>query len=145
MKAIDIKKIILDIVTSITNLQSKGRAFEQLTGNVSLASGESKSFSIEITTLGGPIFIIACGNWNGTTNGAWAELYISRGSTVLMQTTMVSTTASHNCPGSVAFLDYQPAGTYTYTCTLASGSGAGTFSENNGGRPENPILCAFEL
>lgn len=135
----------LRILQLLSKMLNKGRAFQKYTGSTSVTSGGSVSFSIGITSHGAPIFIAATCCWNGTTNGAWASMYISRDGTVLSQTTMVSTTASHNCPGSIVYMDYVPAGSYTYTCTLLSGSGDGTFSENNSGRSEAPALCAFEL
>ena len=128
-----------------TNISQKGRAFQKYAGSTSVTSGGSVNFNVEITSYGGPLLILASCCWNGNTNGAWSSMYISRGTTVLTQTTMVSTTASHNCPGALVYLDTVSAGTYTYTCTLVSGSGDGTFSENNSGRSEAPALCVIEL
>ena len=132
-------------IAKVTQALCKGRAFQKYTDSTTLASGGSISFSVNITTYGGPVLVMASGTWNGDAAGYWAEIYISRGSTVLSQATMVSTAASANVPGTVMYLDTVAAGTYTYTCTLQSGSGSGTFSENNGGRSEAPVLIAVEL
>ena len=135
----------LDIKELFINILQKGRAFQQYTGSTVLTNGGSVSFSVNITTHGGPVLVVASGTWNGDAAGYWSEIYVSRGTTVLSQATMVSAAASYNVPGTVVYMDYVSAGTYTYTCTLQSGSGSGTFSENNSGRSEAPILCAIEL
>lgn len=159
MKAVDIKKLFLDItesiqgilqsIQSITSALEKGYAFQQYTGNASLTSGQAKSFEVEITTHGNPVLVMASGTWNGDAGGYWAEIYISRvvGETVtaLSQATMVSSAAGYNMPGSVVYLDTVSAGTYKYRCTIQSGSGSGTFAENNHSRSEAPVLCAIEI
>lgn len=126
--------------------QTGGYAFQRYTGDTTLSTaGQTKSFSVTITTHGRPVVIIATSTWNGSGAGYWSSIYISRGSTVLQQATMVSSTSSYNVPGAVMALETLAAGTYTYTCTLYLGSGGGSFSENNGGRSEAPSLVAFEI
>lgn len=146
--ALTINDAILDAESTteyFKRLMDHGYAYKKYTDSTSMASGAIIEFSVEITTHGRPVLVIAACTWNATANAGWSSIYISRGDTVFQQATMVSTTASHNVPGSVVYLDTIPAGTYTYTCTLNAAGGAGTFSENNGGRSEAPVLIAVEL
>lgn len=143
-----VNKVLLNVKTNsedIKNIKESGYAFQQYTGNAHVSSGGSFSFSVTITSHGRPIYVAAHCTWNADANGGWSEIYISKNGTALSQATMVSTTASHNVPGSVQWLDTAAAGTHTYTCTCIGTGGAGHFAENNGSRPENPTLVAFEI
>lgn len=136
-----LKKLLLKLLINA----NKSYAFQKYSGTATVTSGGSFNFSVNITTHGRPVVIIATCTWNGTNAGNWSSMYVSRGSTVLSQATMVASSGSCNIPGSVVYLEQLSPGTYTYTCTCLSGSGEGTFAENNGGRNEAPTLVVFEI
>ena len=119
--------------------------YAQTMGNIVVYSGEPKPFTIvstTITTSGGPVQIIATGDANPLSTGAYAILNIFRDTTPVGANVQCESDATNeNIPYALEIIDDQPAGTYTYSVKLVDNNGIGwVFGESAG-----PVISAVEL
>lgn len=100
--------------------------------------------SVDITTTGKAVQIMATGDVENTASGGWAVLAIYRDSTKVGQNVHTeSSGASENVPYALTVIDTPSAGTYTYSVKLVNSADAGgTF---NWGETEGPVITAIEL
>jgi hypothetical protein len=104
------------------------------------ASSVSKSavgdvvISQAITTSGRPVQIIATGDANPTSAGAWVQLQLYRDGTAIGKKLQAESSSSNeNVPYCLNFIDNPTAGTYTYSVKITAGSGANfQFGEADG-------------
>lgn len=104
------------------------------------ASSVSKSavgdvvISQSITTSGRPVQIIATGDANPTSAGAWVQLQLYRDGTAIGKKLQAESSSSNeNVPYCLNFIDNPTAGTYTYSVKITAGSGANfQFGEADG-------------
>lgn len=90
--------------------------------------------SQSITTSGRPIQIIATGDANPSTSGAWVQLQIYRDGVALGKKVQAESSLNNeNVPFCLNFIDTPTAGTYTYTVRIAAiGGGSFNFGESDG-------------
>jgi|UPI000481BDE7 hypothetical protein len=89
--------------------------------------------SQSITTSGRPIQIIATGDANPQSAGAWVQLQLFRDGTAIGKKLQVeSSAANENIPYCINFIDNPAAGTYTYSVKLTSGGVSFQFGEADG-------------
>jgi len=119
--------------------------YSQTLGNIVVYSGEPKPFTIvtaNITTSGGPVQIIATGDANPLSTGAFAIVTIFRGTTQVGANVQCESSATQeNIPYALEVIDEPAAGTYTYSVKLIDNNGAGwVFGESAG-----PTISLVEL
>jgi hypothetical protein len=87
-----------------------------------------------ITTSGRPVQIIATGDANPTSAGAWVQLQLYRdGSAIGKKLQAESSSSNENVPYCLNFIDNPTAGTYTYSVKITAGSGSNfQFGEADG-------------
>ena len=86
-----------------------------------------------ITTSGRPIQIIATGDANPTSAGAWVQLQLYRDGTAIGKKIQAESSASNeNVPYCLNYIDNPTAGTYTYTVKINSIYGSFQFGEADG-------------
>lgn len=89
--------------------------------------------SQSITTSGRPIQIIATGDANPQSAGAWVQLQLFRDGTAIGKKLQVESSATNeNVPYCLNFIDNPAAGTYTYSVRLVSGGNSFQFGEADG-------------
>lgn len=90
--------------------------------------------SQSITTSGRPVQIIATGDANPQTNGAWVQLQIFRDGTAIGKKIQAESSSSNeNVPYCLNFIDNPTVGTYTYSVRItAIGGGSYQFGEADG-------------
>lgn len=89
--------------------------------------------SQSITTSGRPIQIIATGDANPLSAGAWVQLQLYRDGTAIGKKVQVeSSSLNENVPYCLNFIDNPTAGTYTYSVKLTSGGLSFQFGEGDG-------------
>lgn len=90
--------------------------------------------SQSITTSGRPVQIIATGDANPTSAGAWVQLQLYRDGTAIGKKLQAESSSSNeNVPYCLNFIDNPTAGTYTYSVKITAGSGANfQFGEADG-------------
>ena len=89
--------------------------------------------SQSITTSGRPIQIIATGDANPQSAGAWVQLQLFRDGTAIGKKLQVESSASNeNVPYCLNFIDNPASGTYTYSVRLTSGGQSFQFGEADG-------------
>ena len=89
--------------------------------------------SQSITTSGRPIQIIATGDANPTSAGAWVQLQLYRDGTAIGKKIQAESSASNeNVPYCLNYIDNPTAGTYTYTVKINSIYGSFQFGEADG-------------
>lgn len=131
-------------ITWVTKGVNRAFGSQKASGGYSFdANTTTRSLTITVTTHGRPVFVIATGDLNPTSAGAWFHLDIYRDSTILASQTCQSTASSVNVPFSMAYLDTPAAGTYTYKVDFVRGTGEFTLSEGLSG--ESPSFIAFEI
>jgi hypothetical protein len=80
--------------------------------------------SQSITTSGRPIQVIATGDANPTSAGAWVQLQLYRDGTAIGKKVQAESSATNeNVPYCLNFIDNPTAGTYTYSVKITAGSG----------------------
>lgn len=119
--------------------------YAQTKGSIVVYSGEPKPFTIvsaTITTSGGPVQIIATGDANPLSTGAYAILNIFRGTTAVGANVQCESSATQeNIPYALEVIDEPAAGTYTYSVKLVDNNGSGwVFGESAG-----PVISIVEL
>lgn len=98
--------------------------------------------SVNITTNGYPVQILATGDVENNGAGGWTQLQLYRGSTAIGNIIHTEGSAgSENSPYALTVVDAPAAGTYTYALKL-NGSAGGTF---NFGESNGPVITAIEL
>lgn len=129
-------------VTSGTVLNTAaGTGFQQANYAVASSSNEwtvpnSTPFSgmpgvtASITTTGGPVLVLVNANYEANSAGATAFFSLARNGTNIGHSTRGMQAAgpvvsSYNMPVQIAYLDAQPAGTYTYALIGSSSQGTG--------------------
>jgi hypothetical protein len=87
-----------------------------------------------ITTSGRPVQIIATGDANPTSAGAWVQLQLYRDGTAIGKKLQAESSSSNeNVPYCLNFIDNPTAGTYTYSVKITAGSGSNfQFGEADG-------------
>ena len=105
------------------------------------------SVTASITTTGGPILVLVNANYEAVTGGATAFFSLSRNGTNIGHSTKGMqaagpVVATYNVPVSIAYLDSQPAGTYTYSYLASSSQGTGRL---NGGGQGPTSIAVMEL
>ena len=87
-----------------------------------------------ITTSGRPVQIIATGDANPTSAGAWVQLQLYRDGTAIGKKIQAESSSSNeNVPYCLNFIDNPTAGTYTYSVKITAGSGSNfQFGEADG-------------
>ena len=94
-----------------------------------------------ITTKGGPVQIIATGDANPTTSGAYCLLSLYRDATEVGQSVQCeSSSINENVPYALHVIDTPTAGTYTYSAKYKAGTGTFQFGEASGA-----IISVIEL
>lgn len=90
--------------------------------------------SQSITTSGRPIQIIATGDANPLSSGAWVQLQLFRDGTAIGKKIQAESSSSNeNVPYCLNFIDNPTAGTYTYSVRItANGGGSYQFGEADG-------------
>jgi hypothetical protein len=90
--------------------------------------------SQSITTSGRPVQIIATGDANPTSAGAWVQLQLYRDGTAIGKKLQAESSSSNeNVPYCLNFIDNPTAGTYTYSVRITAGSGSNfQFGESDG-------------
>ena len=90
--------------------------------------------SQSITTSGRPIQIIATGDTNPTSAGAWVQLQLYRDGTAIGKKIQAESSSSNeNVPYCLNYIDNPTAGSYTYSVKITAGSGANfQFGEADG-------------
>ena len=90
--------------------------------------------SVQITTTGGPIQIIATGDSNPVSLGAWARLQLFRDETPIGKILHVESSAiNENIPYALNYIDNPNEGTYTYSIrTVDNIAGEHNFGEVDG-------------
>ena len=90
--------------------------------------------SQSITTSGRPVQIIATGDANPTSAGAWVQLQLYRDGTAIGKKLQAESSSSNeNVPYCLNFIDNPTAGTYTYSVKITAGSGSNfQFGEADG-------------
>jgi hypothetical protein len=90
--------------------------------------------SQSITTSGRPIQIIATGDANPTSAGAWVQLQLYRDGTAIGKKIQAESSSSNeNVPYCLNYIDNPTVGSYTYSVKITAGSGANfQFGEADG-------------
>jgi len=90
--------------------------------------------SQSITTSGRPIQIIATGDANPLSSGAWVQLQLFRDGTAIGKKIQAESSSSNeNVPYCLNFIDNPTAGSYTYSVRItANGGGSYQFGEADG-------------
>ena len=97
--------------------------------------------SVDITLTSGPAQIIASGDANPLSAGAWGRLQIYRGSTPIGGIVHYESSAGNeNVPYSIQFVDAPGAGTYTYSLRMLDATNSTQFGESSG-----PVITVTEL